>query len=107
MQKLMAAVLCVPLIAATAMASPVQDGYHNRGYSQSQDNRGHNHYQYDRESHRQFYNGAYEGGRGGDYGYDHNRRYSEYDRRYHGNGNYYGDPRYYRHDKASGRARER
>jgi len=123
MQKLMAAVLCMPLIAATAMASPgQQNGYHNRGSdnqgynqyqdnrsnqyqnnrsNQYQDNRGYNHYRYDRESHQQFYNGAYEGGRGGDYGYDRDGRYSEYDRRYHGNGNYYGDPQY-RHDNGIG-----
>ena len=122
MQKLMVAVLCVPLIAATAMASPGQNGYHNqyqdnRGYNQYQgnrgynnnrgdnqyrDDRGYNHYRYDRESHQQFYNGAYEGGRGGDYGYDHDGRYAEYDRHYHGNGNYYGDPTYYRHDNGIG-----
>ena len=105
----------MPLIATTAVASPGQNGYYNRGqdnrgynqyqdnrgYNQYQDDRGYNHYRYDRESHRQFYSGAYEGGRGGDYGNDRDGRYGEYDRRYHGNGNYYGDPRY-RHDNGIG-----
>lgn len=106
MQKLMAVALCVPLMASTAMVASGQSRYQNRGNdrasSQYQDNHGYNHYRYDRTSHQQFYNGAYQGGRGGDYGrYDHDRRYSEYDRRYHGNGNYYGDPRY-RHDNGIG-----
>src|SRR5215467_10267500 len=101
MRKLMAVALCVPLMASTAMVSSGQNGYHNRGYNQYQDNRGYNHYQYDRGSHQQFYNGAYEGGRGGDYGHDRDGRYSDYDRRYHGNGNYYGDPSY-RHDNGIG-----
>jgi hypothetical protein len=111
----MAVTLCVPLMASTAMVASGQNGYNrgydnrgnnqyqnnrgysqDRGYTQYQDNRGYNHYQYDRGSHQQFSNGAYEGGRGGDYGYDRDGRYSEYDRRYHGNGNYYGDPQYRR-----------
>ncbi len=62
----MAAVLCVPLMAATAVPSFGQYGRQD---------------QYHRGDHQQFYNGAYEGGRGGDY-YGHDRRYDDYDRRY-------------------------
>lgn len=69
MQKLMAAVLCVPLIASTAMVASGQ----NRDYH------------YDRNAHQRFYNGAYEGGRGGDYN-GHDRRYDDYNRRYHQGG---------------------
>ena len=68
MRKLIAAVLCVPLMAATAIPSLGQD------YGQ-----------YHRGDHQRFYNGAYEGGRGGDY-YGHDRRYDDYDRRYHQGG---------------------
>lgn len=65
MRKIMAAALCVPLMAATAVPSWGQD--------------------YHRGDHQRFYNGAYEGGRGGDY-YGHDRRYDDYDRRYHQGG---------------------
>jgi hypothetical protein len=45
---------------------------------------------YDRDyrSNQRFNRGAYEGGRGGDY-YGHERRYDNYDRRYHGDRGYY------------------
>lgn len=66
MRKLMATVLCVPLMAATAIPSLGQYGRQD---------------QYHRGDHQRFYNGAYEGGRGGDY-YGHERRYDDYDRRY-------------------------
>ncbi|HEY4009975.1 MAG TPA: glycine zipper domain-containing protein [Acidobacteriaceae bacterium] len=68
MRRLMAAALCLPLMASTAMVASGQDRYH-----------------YDRDSHQRFYNGAYQGGRGGDY-YGHDRRYDDYDRRYHQGG---------------------
>src|SRR5579875_1958923 len=70
MRKLMAAVLCVPLFGASVI--PMSGQYHGQE-------------QYQRGSHQQFYNGAYEGGRGGDY-YGHDRRYDDYDRRYHQGG---------------------
>lgn len=63
MQKLMAAVLCIPLIAATGTPASGQNGYHN-GYH----NQGH---------HDQFDRGAYQGGRSGDYGHDY-RHYPDY-----------------------------
>jgi len=63
MQKLMAAVLCFPLIAVTAAQGSGQNGYHN-GYP----NYG---------NHNQFDHGAYEGGRHGDYGHDY-RHYPDY-----------------------------
>lgn len=44
------------------------------------------HGQRDRRSQSQFYNGAYQGGRNGNYGYDRGHRYAEYDRRYHHQG---------------------
>ncbi len=75
MRKLMAAVLCVPLMAATAVPSLGQDYGH----------RDQDHNDYHRGDHQQFYNGAYEGGRGGDY-YGNDRRYDDYDRRYHQGG---------------------
>ena len=87
----MTAALCVPLVVSTAMVAAGQNGYY-------QNDRGNNEY---RQSHQQFNSGAYEGGRGGEYGNEHDRRYDEYDRQYHGNGNYYGDPRY-RHDNGIG-----
>ena len=68
MRNLLAAVLCVPLIAAVPIPSKGQDyGRYHRG------------------DHQRFYNGAYDGGRGGDY-YGHERRYDDYDRRYHRGG---------------------
>jgi hypothetical protein len=70
MRKLMAAALCVPLIASTGLAASGQNYDRNH---------------HDRGSHQQFYNGAYQGGRGGDY-YGHDRRYDDYDRRYHQGG---------------------
>ena len=63
MHKLMAAVLCFPLIAATATQGSGQNGYHNR-YS----NHG---------NHDQFNRGAYQGGRHGDYGRDY-RHYDQH-----------------------------
>ena len=66
MRKLMTAALCVPLAVSTATVASGQ-------------------YHYDRGAHQRFYNGAYEGGRGGDY-YGHERRYDDYDRRYHQGG---------------------
>jgi hypothetical protein len=69
MKRLMTAVLCVPLMAATAIPVSGQNRYNDRG------------------SHQRFNQGAYEGGRGGDYyGRDHDRRYQDYDRRYHQGG---------------------
>ena len=62
MQKLLTAVLCVPLIAATASASG-QNRYHNDYY-----NHGH---------HEQFDRGAYQGGRYGDYNHEY-RHYDEH-----------------------------
>jgi|HubBroStandDraft_5_1064220.scaffolds.fasta_scaffold40924_3 hypothetical protein len=61
MRKLMAAVLCFPLIAAAPGSG--QNGYHN-GYQ----NYG---------NHSQFAQGAYQGGRHGDYGHDY-RHYPDY-----------------------------
>jgi len=79
MRKLMAAVLCVPLMAAVpsvAQYNGQQDRQYNRGEQQ-----------YHRGDHQRFYNGAYEGGRGGDYyGHDRDQHYQEYDRRYHEGG---------------------
>jgi hypothetical protein len=63
MKKLMVAVLCVPLIAATGAPASAQNSYHN-GYN----NRGH---------HDQFDRGAYQGGRHGDYGHEY-RHYDEH-----------------------------
>jgi hypothetical protein len=69
MKKLMAALLCVPLMAATAGPASGQNGYYNN------------------RSHQHFDRGAYQGGRGGDYyGRDNGRRYDDYDRRYHQGG---------------------
>lgn len=74
----MAAVLCVPLMASTAMTS---SGQYNNGRGQYQ-----SHGQYEnRGQHQNFNRGAYEGGRGGDYS-GHDRRYDDYDRRYHQGG---------------------
>jgi hypothetical protein len=64
MRRVITAVLCIPLLAATAV--PAQ---HN-----------------DRGRHEQFNRGAYDGGRGGNYGYDRDHRYGDYDRRYHQGG---------------------
>lgn len=72
MRKLLAAVLCVPLMAPTAM---VASGQYNNNRGQYQ-NRG---------EHQNFNRGAYQGGRGGDYA-GHDRRYDDYDRRYHQGG---------------------
>src|ERR1700752_3138691 len=66
MRKLMAATLCVPLAVSTVTVASGQN-------------------RYDRGEHQRFYNGAYEGGRGGDY-YGRDRRYDDYDRRYHQGG---------------------
>lgn len=75
----MAAMLCVPLMVAV----PSVGQYHGQ-----RDNRGEQ--QYNRGDHQQFYNGAYRGGRGGDYyGSGENGRYRQYDQRYHGDGGYY------------------
>jgi hypothetical protein len=72
MKRLMTAVLCVPLMAATAIPASGQNRYGQR---------------YDRGSHQRFNQGAYEGGRGGDYyGRDRDQHYQEYDRRYHRGG---------------------
>jgi hypothetical protein len=68
MHKLITAALCIPLLASTAMVG--QDYHHD---------------QYDRGRNQNFYNGAYQGGRGGDY-YGHDRNYADYDRRYHEGG---------------------
>ncbi len=59
----MAAVLCIPLIAAGPVAG--QNGYHNYNNNYS-----HGH-------HDQFNRGAYQGGRSGDYGHDY-RHYPDY-----------------------------
>jgi hypothetical protein len=78
MRKFMAAVLCVPLSAAMVVPAWGQYGHDQRGY------------QYNADQHRQFYNGAYQGGRGGDYyGNDRSDRYRGYDERYHGDKGYY------------------
>lgn len=62
MRKLMTAVLCVPLIAATAMPAVGQGNRGSNGqYQQRNDWRYSHHDHFDR--------GAYEGGRGGNYGY--------------------------------------
>ena len=66
MRRLMAAVLCVPLIVATAAPASGQNGYHNGYYNQGNRN--------------QFNHGAYQGGRSGDYGHD----YRHYDDRHQG-----------------------
>jgi hypothetical protein len=58
----MTAVLCVPLIAATAIPASGQN-YRNNGYNHG--------------NHDQFNRGAYQGGRRGDYGRD-NRHYDEH-----------------------------
>jgi hypothetical protein len=68
MKKLMTAVLCVPLMAATAL--PVSGQNYHR----------------EERSHQNFNRGAYQGGRGGNYGYDRDHRYDNYDRRYHQGG---------------------
>lgn len=62
-------------MVATAAPALGQNGYYGR---QDQYN------QY-RGSHQRFYNGAYQGGHGGDY-YGNDRRYGDYDRRYHRGG---------------------
>jgi Glycine zipper 2TM domain len=62
MRKLMAAVLCVPLIAVPA--APASGQNHNRGYN-------------DRGHHDRFDHGAYQGGRYGDYGHDYHH-YPDY-----------------------------
>jgi hypothetical protein len=67
MRRILAAVLCVPLIAAVPASAPGQ------------------HYQRDNRSRQSFNRGAYEGGRGGNY-YGQQRRYDDYDRRYHQGG---------------------
>ena len=84
MRKLIAAALAVPLMAATVV--PAFGQYNQYG----QYDRNGQYRQYNREEHRQFYNGAYRGGQGGDYyGDDRYGRYQNYDRRYHGDGGYY------------------
>lgn len=72
MKRLMTAILCMPLMAATVIPVSGQNRYDQR---------------YDRGSHQRFNQGAYEGGRGGDYyGRDNDRRYQDYDRHYHQGG---------------------
>ena len=65
MRKLIAAVLCVPLIAATAAPTSGQNRYNGN---------------YNPGNHNQFNHGAYQGGRSGDYGHD----YRHYDDRHQG-----------------------
>ena len=72
MRKLMAAALSVLLMAATIV--PAWGQYQNRRNDQ----------RYGRNS--TFYQGAYRGGRNGDYGYDRDGRYRDYDRRNHEGG---------------------
>lgn len=87
MRKVLAAVLTLPLLAAAANAQYGQGQYDQRQYDQRQydqrqyDQRQYGRTQYDPQRHRQFYNGAYEGGRGGEYGYDRDGRYTQYDDR--------------------------
>ncbi len=87
MKKLYAVLLAAPLTFATVLPTAAQ--YDQRQYDQRQYER----QQYDRNQHREFYNGAYQGGRNGNYGYDRHRRYNNgYDQRYYSNG--YGNQRY-------------
>lgn len=81
MRKLLAAALAAPLVFATA--APMSGQYYNN-------QRNYNHYDNGYyQQHQRFYNGAYQSGRGGDYGYDRDGRYRDYDRRYHGDRGYY------------------
>ncbi|HVG27990.1 MAG TPA: hypothetical protein VM865_10325 [Acidobacteriaceae bacterium] len=67
MRKFMTAALAVPLLCAGTVPASAQ---------------------YNRDQHRQFYDGARQGGRDGNYGND--SRYNDYDRR-HGNYDRHGD----------------
>lgn len=66
MRQVMTAVLCIPLMMSTAGVSSGQNRHNG--------------------PHQNFDRGAYQGGRGGNYGYDRYHRYPDYDRRYHQGG---------------------
>lgn len=88
MRKLLAAALAAPLVFVTAAPASAQYYNNQRDYNQNQRYERQNNDQY-HQQHQRFYNGAYQGGRGGDYGYDRDGRYRDYDRRYHGDRGYY------------------
>ena len=99
MRKLLAAALAAPLVFVTVAPASAQrygDRDYNRNNQYYGDNNRNDQYynnryyndQYYRQ-HQQFYNGAYRGGRDGDYGNERDNRYRDYDRRYHGDNGYY------------------